>query len=157
MSTIFLCCVLTHGIQWTALCAKTGMEGFFIAVQGTVKDHAEPKVFFTEKAEKFICLFLNVEPQHLALWLESWIVSGISASFSHSLIFTYWPLDTLDIPTANRQCPMNHIISACCCPIQEGLSKFCSCPICCYHNDLLYIRQYLDRTWNNKECEDELH
>ncbi|KAF8552849.1 hypothetical protein OG21DRAFT_1386286, partial [Imleria badia] len=25
------------------LCAKTGMEGFFIAVRGTVKDHTEPK------------------------------------------------------------------------------------------------------------------
>ena len=67
MSTIFLCCVLTHGIQWMVLCAKTGMEGFFIVVQGTVEDHAELKVFFTEKAEKFICLVLDVEPRHLAL------------------------------------------------------------------------------------------
>ena len=50
-------------LQWSSLCTKTGMEDFFIAVQGTIEDHTEPKVFFTEKVEKFVCIVLNVEPQ----------------------------------------------------------------------------------------------
>ncbi|KAI6021253.1 hypothetical protein EDC04DRAFT_2901318 [Pisolithus marmoratus] len=40
--------------QWMGLCVETGLEGFYIAVHGTVKDLLEPKVFFTEKAEKFV-------------------------------------------------------------------------------------------------------
>ncbi|KAI5988572.1 hypothetical protein EDD15DRAFT_2172349, partial [Pisolithus albus] len=36
-----------------------------------------PKVFFTEKVEKFICNVLGIEPRHLALRLESWVISGI--------------------------------------------------------------------------------
>ncbi|KIK13499.1 hypothetical protein PISMIDRAFT_645506, partial [Pisolithus microcarpus 441] len=63
--------------QWTGLCAQTGLEGFYIAVRGTVEDLSEPKVFFTEKAEKFIRNVLGIEPRHLALRLESWVVSGI--------------------------------------------------------------------------------
>ncbi|KAI6012900.1 hypothetical protein BKA83DRAFT_4029335, partial [Pisolithus microcarpus] len=30
--------------QWTGLCAQTGLEGFYIAVRGTVEDLSEPKV-----------------------------------------------------------------------------------------------------------------
>ncbi|KAI6015495.1 hypothetical protein BKA83DRAFT_4011969, partial [Pisolithus microcarpus] len=29
--------------EWTALCAQTGLEGFYIAVRGTVEDLSEPK------------------------------------------------------------------------------------------------------------------
>ncbi|KAF8129930.1 hypothetical protein EV363DRAFT_1076588, partial [Boletus edulis] len=100
---IYLMPCSNSGTQWTALCAKTGMEGFFIAVRGTVEDHAEPKVFFTEKAEKFVRSVLDVEPRRLALRLESWVVSEIPA-------------------TAKRQRPMNHIISDCRNIIQEGLN-----------------------------------
>jgi hypothetical protein len=78
--------MLTGNSQWMALCTKTGMEGFFIAVRGTVKDHTEPKVFFTEKADKFVCIVLDIEPQCLALRLESWVVSGISKHFTHLLL-----------------------------------------------------------------------
>ncbi|KIK10456.1 hypothetical protein PISMIDRAFT_124379, partial [Pisolithus microcarpus 441] len=63
--------------QWMGLCVQTGLEGFYIAVCGTVKDLSEPKVFFTEKVEKFVCNVLGIEPRHLALCLESWVVSGI--------------------------------------------------------------------------------
>ncbi|KIK15941.1 hypothetical protein PISMIDRAFT_114259, partial [Pisolithus microcarpus 441] len=63
--------------QWTGLCVQTGLEGFYIAVRGTVEDLSEPKVFFTEKAEKFVHNVLGIEPCHLALHLESWVISGI--------------------------------------------------------------------------------
>ncbi|KAI6037372.1 hypothetical protein BKA83DRAFT_4513750 [Pisolithus microcarpus] len=62
---------------WMGLCAQTGLEGFYIAVRGTVEDLSEPKVFFTEKVEKFVRNVLGIEPHHLALRLESWVVSGI--------------------------------------------------------------------------------
>ncbi|KAF8132909.1 hypothetical protein EV363DRAFT_1397828 [Boletus edulis] len=108
--------------EWTALCAKTGMEGFFIAVRGTVEDHAEPKVFFTEKAEKFVRSVLDVEPRRLALRLESWVVSGIGTSFSRWLV-SYIDQGTSEIPaTAKRQRPMNRIISDCRNIIQKGLN-----------------------------------
>ncbi|KIK16348.1 hypothetical protein PISMIDRAFT_15884 [Pisolithus microcarpus 441] len=65
--------------QWTGLCAQTGLEGFYIAVHGTVEDLSEPKVFFTERVEKFVRNVLGIEPCHLALHLESWVVSGIGS------------------------------------------------------------------------------
>ncbi|KIK12269.1 hypothetical protein PISMIDRAFT_121150, partial [Pisolithus microcarpus 441] len=63
--------------QWTALHAQTGLEGFYIAVRGTVKDLSEPKVFFTQKAENFVQTILDIELHRLALCLESWAVSGL--------------------------------------------------------------------------------
>ncbi|KAI6017264.1 hypothetical protein BKA83DRAFT_4029899, partial [Pisolithus microcarpus] len=30
--------------EWTALCTQTGLEGFYVVVQGTVKDLSELKV-----------------------------------------------------------------------------------------------------------------
>jgi hypothetical protein len=78
--------MLTGNSQWMALCTKTGMEGFFIAVRGTVEDHAEPKVFFTEKADKFVRTVLDVKSRCLALRLESWVVSGIGKHSTHLLL-----------------------------------------------------------------------
>lgn len=60
-----------------ALCARMGIEGFYVAVRGSIEDLSEPKVFFTQKAEKFAKDILNVEPCHLGLKLESFIVSGL--------------------------------------------------------------------------------
>ncbi|KAG1790123.1 uncharacterized protein HD556DRAFT_1446473 [Suillus plorans] len=36
--------------EWTALCTCMGMQGFYIAVCGVIKDLLEPKIFFTKKA-----------------------------------------------------------------------------------------------------------
>ncbi|KAI6131152.1 hypothetical protein EDD16DRAFT_1515315 [Pisolithus croceorrhizus] len=66
--------------EWTALCAQTGLEGFYIAVRGTVEDLSEPKVFFTQKAENFVRTVLDIEPRRLALCLESWVVSGLASA-----------------------------------------------------------------------------
>ncbi|KAI5981431.1 hypothetical protein EDC04DRAFT_2617403 [Pisolithus marmoratus] len=93
-----------YNAKWTALCAQTGLEGFYIAVQGTVEDLSEPKLFFTPKAENFVWTVLDIEPHHLALHLESWAVSGI------------------DMPAmTKRQCPLNKLISECRSLIQEEL------------------------------------
>ncbi|KAI6016383.1 hypothetical protein BKA83DRAFT_4498017 [Pisolithus microcarpus] len=90
--------------EWTALCMQTGLEGFYIAVRGTVEDLSEPKVFFTQKAENFVRTVLDIEPRRLALRLESWVVSG------------------LDIATATKyQRPLNKLISECRALIQEEL------------------------------------
>ena len=66
---------LTVYIKWMALCARTGMQGFYVAVRGRIEDLSEPKMFFTEKAQKFVSNVLGVEPQHLGLKLEAFIVS----------------------------------------------------------------------------------
>ncbi|KAG2069514.1 hypothetical protein BDR04DRAFT_1021225, partial [Suillus decipiens] len=55
----------------------TGMEGFYIAVHGGIEDLSEPKVFFTQKVEKFIKDILHMEPWHLGLKLESYVISGL--------------------------------------------------------------------------------
>ncbi|KAG1863676.1 hypothetical protein F4604DRAFT_1929077 [Suillus subluteus] len=41
-------------LQWMALCARTGAEGFYVAVRSNIEDLSEPKMFFTEKAKKFV-------------------------------------------------------------------------------------------------------
>ncbi|KAI6037351.1 hypothetical protein PISMIDRAFT_640677, partial [Pisolithus microcarpus 441] len=84
--------------QWTGLCVQTGLEGFYIAVHGTVEDLSEPKVFFTEKVEKFICNVLGIEPCHLALRLESWVVSGIG-----SFIFPLAPHEAMNYINYKKQ------------------------------------------------------
>ncbi|KAI6137142.1 hypothetical protein F5141DRAFT_1060031 [Pisolithus sp. B1] len=69
-----------------------------------VEDLSELKVFFTPKAENFVQTVLDIEPCHLALRLESWVVSGI------------------DAPTATKyQCPLNKLVSKCHSLIQEEL------------------------------------
>ncbi|KAG1745800.1 hypothetical protein EDD22DRAFT_973002 [Suillus occidentalis] len=90
--------------EWMALCARTGAEGFYVAVCGSIKDLSEPKIFFTQKAEKFVQDVLKVEPRHLGLKLESFIVSG---------------LDEHAIATCPR--PLNKLVSDCRTLIQEEL------------------------------------
>ncbi|KAG8220336.1 hypothetical protein J3R82DRAFT_2129 [Butyriboletus roseoflavus] len=63
------------------------------------------------KPKKFMHTVLNVEPCHLELRLESWVASRIDIS-----------------AIANRQCPLNHVISDCHNIIQEELSKLLLCP-----------------------------
>ncbi|KAI5990791.1 hypothetical protein EDC04DRAFT_2614047 [Pisolithus marmoratus] len=50
--------------QWMGLCAETGLEGFYIAVHGTVEDLSEPRVF-SQKRQKTLCL-------------ESWVCPNIN-------------------------------------------------------------------------------
>lgn len=48
-----------------------------MAVRGTVEDYHEPKLFFSEKALRFVKDVLEIEPQQLALKFEAWCVSGL--------------------------------------------------------------------------------
>ena len=57
--------------------SRTGVQGFYIAVRSSIEDYNEPKVYFSDKAISFVKNVLKMEPQHLALKLESWVVSGI--------------------------------------------------------------------------------
>jgi hypothetical protein len=84
-----------------ALCARTGVKGFYVAVRGSIEDLSEPKVFFTQKAEKFVKDILNVEPHHLGLKLESFIVSGLGNSYFY-----------LVIPQANVSCRSTYCSSS---------------------------------------------
>ncbi|KAG1723985.1 uncharacterized protein EDB91DRAFT_1240016 [Suillus paluster] len=90
--------------EWMALCARMGAEGFYMAVCGSIKDLSEPKIFFTQKAEKFVQDVLKVEPHHLGLKLESFIVSGLN---EHMI--------------TTRPPPLNKLVSDCHTLIQEEL------------------------------------
>jgi hypothetical protein len=75
--------------QWMGLHARTGLEGFYVAVRGGIEDLAEPKIFFTEKSQKFVRDVLGIEPQHLGLKLEAFVISKLgmlSLSSSCSLL-----------------------------------------------------------------------
>ncbi|KAG0703206.1 hypothetical protein DFH29DRAFT_981989 [Suillus ampliporus] len=98
--------------QWTALHACTGLEGFYVAVRGRIEDLAELKIFFTEKSQKFVRDILGIEPQHLRLKLEAFVISklgmlSLSSSYEHVTLDCQWPL--------------NKLISECCELIQDNL------------------------------------
>ncbi|OJA18852.1 hypothetical protein AZE42_13134 [Rhizopogon vesiculosus] len=90
--------------EWMALHARTGIEGFYVAVRGGIEDLAEPKIFFTEKAQKFVRDVLGIEPQHLGLKLEAFVISRLDERVS-----------------LNRQRPLNKLISECRELIQDEL------------------------------------
>ncbi|KAG1876976.1 hypothetical protein C8R48DRAFT_541444, partial [Suillus tomentosus] len=70
--------------EWMALCARTGAEGFYVAVRGSVEDLSEPKIFFTQKAEKFVQDVLKVEPRHLdAIALENDIKGKVNMNYTN--------------------------------------------------------------------------
>ncbi|KIJ11419.1 hypothetical protein PAXINDRAFT_157328 [Paxillus involutus ATCC 200175] len=75
--------------EWVSLCSCLSVEGFYIAVRGSVEDHSPPKMFFSEKAERFVCSVLNLEPQCLALKLKSYIVSGLDSMESKHKIYDH--------------------------------------------------------------------
>ncbi|KAG1724126.1 hypothetical protein EDB19DRAFT_1834293 [Suillus lakei] len=92
--------------EWTALCSRLGIEGFYIAVRGGIEDLSGPKLFFSEKAEKFVCAVLDLEPRCLALKLEAFVISGLDSS----------------IPSTRRQThTLNKLISDCRTIIQDEL------------------------------------
>ncbi|KAF8218841.1 hypothetical protein L208DRAFT_1346666, partial [Tricholoma matsutake] len=62
---------------WVAIVSCMGVEHFYIAIRGSVKDYNEPKLFFSDKALQFVKEVLEIDPQHLALKFEAWCVSGL--------------------------------------------------------------------------------
>ncbi|KAG9313099.1 hypothetical protein JVU11DRAFT_6545 [Chiua virens] len=83
-------------LQWTSLCLTTGIEGFYIAIQGSINNLSAPKLFFSDKAKKFL--------KALALKFKSWVVSG------------------MDLPTvSNHQRPLNKLVSQCRTHLQDKL------------------------------------
>jgi hypothetical protein len=60
---------------------RTGVQGFYVAVRGSVEEYHEPKVFFSEKALKFVKDVVGLEPKQLALKLEGWCVSGLGKKY----------------------------------------------------------------------------
>jgi hypothetical protein len=79
-----------------ALHARTGMEGFYVAVRGGIEDLVEPKIFFTEKSQKFVQDVLGIEPQHLGLKLEAFVISKLGMSFpQHCFVLTFPKMNVL--------------------------------------------------------------
>ena len=73
---------LTNSEQWIALSYRLGIEGFFVAVRGGVDDLSGPRLFFTNKAEKFACTVLDLKPRRLALKLEAFVITGLGNVFN---------------------------------------------------------------------------
>ena len=71
----------------------TGVEGFYVAVRGSVEDYHKPKLFFSDKALRFVKDVLEIEPQQLALKFEAWCVSRLGKSiyqYPRIKILTTW-------------------------------------------------------------------
>lgn len=60
--------------KWTAIHARTGFEGMYLAVRGDAEQYHEPKLFYTSKVASFIKDVLGMEPKRFALKIESWVV-----------------------------------------------------------------------------------
>lgn len=73
---------LTNSEQWIALSYHLGIEGIFIAVRGGVDDLSGPRLFFTNKAEKFARAVLDLEPHRLALKLEAFVITRLGNLFN---------------------------------------------------------------------------
>jgi hypothetical protein len=72
------------------------MEGFYVAVRGGIEDLVEPKIFFTEKSQKFVQDVLGIEPQHLGLKLEAFVISKLGMSFpQHCFVLTFPKMNVL--------------------------------------------------------------
>ncbi|KIM53767.1 hypothetical protein SCLCIDRAFT_31638 [Scleroderma citrinum Foug A] len=94
--------------EWTSLCSSLGIEGFYIAVCGGVEDLSAPKIFCSLKGDKFVCLVLDLEPCHLALKFESFVVSGLA--------------DKMDSPPQHKSHSLNKLVGDCRSAIQKGLN-----------------------------------
>jgi len=81
-----------------ALCQHTGIEGFYVAICSSIEDLNKPKIFFSEKVEHFVTDVLNIEPQHLALNLEAWTMSGLAGMFAMNGIKTFAYHDSGSLP-----------------------------------------------------------
>ncbi|KAG1883469.1 hypothetical protein F4604DRAFT_1920674 [Suillus subluteus] len=97
---------ILHDINATFTSMDRKAQGFYVAICSNIEDLSEPKMFFTEKAKKFVKEVLDVEPRHLGLKLESYIVSGLHAHAA-----------------SHRQRPLNKLVSGCRTFIQEGLNS----------------------------------
>ncbi|THG98022.1 hypothetical protein EW026_g4084 [Hermanssonia centrifuga] len=62
--------------QFASACARTGCEGFFIAVRGAIEDYHEPQAAYTKGAAGFVRDVLKMEPGILTLKFESNVVSS---------------------------------------------------------------------------------
>ncbi|KAG0692931.1 hypothetical protein DFH29DRAFT_1007900 [Suillus ampliporus] len=94
--------------EWTAINARTSMEGFYIAVRGDLEHYHEAKLFLTAKAKSFIKDVLHFEPKLLALKFESWVVGNFGAESSMS---------------TTQRLPLSKLVSLCRQNIQDGLDN----------------------------------
>lgn len=101
------------------------MEGFYVAVRGGIEDLVEPKIFFTEKSQKFVQDVLGIEPQHLGLKLEAFIIGKLGMSFPQHCFLLTFPKD--ERVALNRQRPLNKLISDCRELIQDELGTHTLC------------------------------
>ncbi|KAG2044042.1 hypothetical protein BDR03DRAFT_1087427 [Suillus americanus] len=76
--------------EWTAIQARTGIEGIYLVVRGDVEQYHEPKLFYMPKVASFIKDVLGMEPKHFVLKLESWVVGYFdnSTTISQRLLLT---------------------------------------------------------------------
>ncbi|KAI6016492.1 hypothetical protein EDC04DRAFT_2608482 [Pisolithus marmoratus] len=100
---------MDNELQWTFLCLSLGIEGFYVVVHGGIEDPSTPKLYFSEKGEKFFCLVLDLEPCHLALKFEAFIISDLAERIDSTL--QHWPHT------------LNKLISECRMAIQKGLDE----------------------------------
>ncbi|KAG2743398.1 hypothetical protein P692DRAFT_20850504 [Suillus brevipes Sb2] len=121
--------------EWMALCSRFGIEGFYIAIRGSVEDLSGPKLFFSEKAEKFACTILDSDPWRLALKLEAFVVSGLDA----------------DVSTTQPR-SLNKLISECRTHIQDELAALFLTLLFVYQLKIVILTDYILREKKITNC-----
>ncbi|KAG1726515.1 uncharacterized protein EDB91DRAFT_1086747 [Suillus paluster] len=62
--------------EWQNITARTGVEGFYVAVCGDVEHFHESNIFYTPKAKSFIKEITHLDPKRFALKFESWVMGN---------------------------------------------------------------------------------
>jgi hypothetical protein len=101
-----------------------------MAVRGSVEDYTEPKLFFSEKALRFVKDVLQLEPKTLALKFEAWCVSGLGNERNHSRQRILFISNADKAPAPMRAPTWNKVISQCRVIIQDGLGTTSSLHAC---------------------------
>jgi hypothetical protein len=117
--------LLNYIIQWTAIENRTGGEGMYFFVRKSLEQYHAPKIHYTPAIEKFFKEVMDVEPEELALRLESYLVSGRGKLQPSTLVHAVMIL--IKFLTANLhvspRSPMTNLISNCRTLIQDGLGE----------------------------------
>ncbi|KAF8592324.1 hypothetical protein K439DRAFT_1610151 [Ramaria rubella] len=92
--------------EWDGIREHSGTEGFYMAVRSDVEQLHEPKKYFLTKALTFFQECLKLDPDHVMLQFEAWVVGSCIT----------------DTPLSMKR-PISQEISECRALIQEGLSE----------------------------------
>jgi hypothetical protein len=107
--------------QWTAIQARTGIEGIYLVVRGDVEQYHEPKLFYMPKVASFIKDVLGMEPKGFTLKLESWVVGDFGQFKVSGEASNVLNCNVDNTATISQRLSLTKLVSLCRWNIQDGL------------------------------------